>query len=124
VFINLVSFKDTPVYHIFPPIYENLGLAEVTSFIEQRFEFSYKLGKIERTGYGSIRLYIRDRGLRVIINEKLPGIGPVKLEKLKSLLLETVKSRFIENIEFDHEKRRVYYTDFRKGAKDRDKLVD
>lgn len=122
--ITLVSFTDTPVYHIFPPIYENLGLLDVTSFIEQRFEFIYKLGKVEKTGHGSVRMDIKDKGFKVVILEKLPGIGPIKLEKLKKLLLESVKSHFVENIDSDLIKRKVYYTDFRKVAKDGDKLVE
>lgn len=112
--ITSISFTDPPVYHQFPPIYENLGLPDVSSFIEQRFQFTFTLGKVERTGYGSIRLYKKQGDFKVIIPEKLPGFGPIRLEKLKSLLLVQVKTDFIQNIESEPQKRKVYYTDFRR----------
>jgi hypothetical protein len=121
-FLNITSiwFTDPPVYHQFPPIYENLGLPEVSSFIEQRFEFAYTSGKTERTGHGSIRLYKQHGDIKIIILEKLPGFGPVRLEKLKSMLLERVKADFIQNMESEPPERKIYYTDFRRKARDTD----
>ncbi|HWO76426.1 MAG TPA: hypothetical protein VNM69_11100 [Bacillus sp. (in: firmicutes)] len=118
--ITSISFTNSPVFHQFPAIYENLGLPEVSSFIEQRFEFTYKLGKKERTGFGSVRMYKRQGVFKVMIPEKLPGIGPIRLEKLKSLLLEQIKAQFIQNIESQTQEFTVYYTDFRRTAKDAD----
>ncbi|MBT2689679.1 hypothetical protein J7I93_15940 [Bacillus sp. ISL-47] len=115
--ITSIKFTDPPVYHQFPPIYENLGLPEVSSFIEQRFEFAYTSGKTDRTGHGSIRLYKQQGDLQVIIPEKLSGIGPVRLEKLKRLLLEKVNADFIQNLESEPPERKVYYTDFRRKGK-------
>jgi hypothetical protein len=119
-FLNItsISFTDHPVYHQFPPIYENLGLLDVTSFIEQRFEFTYISGKIERKGYGSIRLYKQQGDFKVIITEKLPRFGAIRLKHLKSLILDQVKTRFIQNIESEPQKRKVYYTDFRRTTKE------
>ncbi|CAM3834006.1 hypothetical protein GCM10009865_52710 [Aeromicrobium ponti] len=118
--ITSIWFTDPPVYHHFPPIYENLGLPEVSSFIEQQFEFAYISGKTERTRHGSIRLYKQHGDFKVIIPEKLPGFGPIRLEKLKSLLLERVKANFIQNIESEPQKRKVYHTDFRRKPRGMD----
>ncbi|WP_394137657.1 hypothetical protein [Cytobacillus oceanisediminis] len=118
--ITSIWFTDPPVYHLFPPIYENLGLPEVSSFIEQRFEFAYTSGKTERTGHGSIRLYKQHGDFTVIIPENLPGFGPVRLEKLKSMLLERVKADFIQNMESEPLERKIYYTDFRRKTRGTD----
>ncbi|MEF2097044.1 hypothetical protein V3595_20695 [Bacillus sp. CFBP9009] len=116
--ISSISFKEPPVYHEFPPLYEGLGLPELSSFIQQRFEFAYTLGKVERTGLGSIRFYKRQGDFEVLIPDKLPGVGPIKLRNLKGLLLEEAKTAFIENIESEPEKRKVYYGEFRRPRKD------
>ncbi|SIR85812.1 hypothetical protein SAMN05878482_106213 [Peribacillus simplex] len=116
--ISSISFKEPPVYHEFPPLYEGLGLLEVSSFIQQRFEFAYTLGKVEKTGLGSIRLYKLRGDLEVHISDKLPGVVPIKLQQLKCLLLEKAKTAFIENIESEPEKRKVYYGEFRRTGKD------
>jgi hypothetical protein len=112
--ITSITFTDPPVYHQFPPIYENLGLPDVSSFIEQPFKFVFTLGKAERTGQGSIRFYKKQGDFKVNISNKLPGVGPMRLQKLKSLLLEEAKNALIENIESEIEKRKVYYADFRR----------
>jgi hypothetical protein len=111
--ISSFSFIDSPIFHQFPPIYEDLGLLEVTSFLEQRFEFAYTLGKVVRFGFGSIRLYNKQNEMAIIIPEKLPGIGPKKLDKLKDLLMEQAKVPFVKNIESDQAKQKIYYSDFR-----------
>ncbi|WP_141992567.1 MULTISPECIES: hypothetical protein [Bacillaceae] len=116
--ISSISFKEPPVSHEFPPLYEGLGLPEVSSFIQQRFEFAYTLGEVERIGLGSIRFYKRLGDFEVHISDKLPGVGPIKLRVLKGLLLEEAKTAFIENIESEPEKRKVYYAEFRRTGKD------
>jgi hypothetical protein len=116
--ISSISFIEPPVYHEFPPLYEGLGLPELSSFIQQRFEFAYTLGKAERTGLASIRFYKRQRDFEVHIPDKMPGVGPMKLRELKGLLLEKAKAAFIENIESEPEKRKVYYAEFRRPRKD------
>ncbi|MFF2500976.1 hypothetical protein [Peribacillus sp. NPDC058075] len=116
--ISSISFKEPPVYHEFPPLYEGLGLPELSSFIQQRFEFTYTLGKVERTGLGSIRFYKRQGDFEVLIPDKLPGVGTKKLRNLKGLLLEEAKTTFIENIESEPEKRKVFYGEFRRPRKD------
>lgn len=118
--ITSIWFTDPPADHLFPLIYENLGLPEVSSFIEQRFCFTFTSGKTEKMGHGSIRLYKQHSNLKVIIPEKLPGIGPKRLEKLKLLLLERIKGKFLQNIESEHPKQKVYYTDFRINSKSAD----
>lgn len=108
-----VSFTEPPVYHEIPAIYEDLGLPDLSSFIQQRFDFVYSLGKMQSSGHGSIRFYKQKGDFRIKIFEELPGFGPVRLQQLKGLLLEEVKTTFIENIKSETEKRKVYYTDFR-----------
>ncbi|PLS18673.1 hypothetical protein CVD28_05975 [Bacillus sp. M6-12] len=115
--VSSILFKDPPVYHEFPPIYEGLGLPDLSPFIQQRFEFTYSLGKVERTGHGSIRFYKQQRDYKVNISDKLPGVGPIKNQKLQDLLLEEAKAAFIANIESEPEKRKVYYADFRSPDK-------
>lgn len=104
--ISSISFKEPPVYHEFPPLYEGLGLPELSSFIQQQFEFAYTLGKAERTGLASIRFYKRQGDFEVHIPDKMPGVGPIKLRELKGLLLEKAKTAFIENIESEPKKER------------------
>ncbi|MGZ9819768.1 hypothetical protein ACXM0N_28320 [Peribacillus simplex] len=116
--IPSISFKEPPIYHDFPPLYEGLGLPELSSFIQQRFEFAYTLGEVEKIGLGCIRFYKRQGNFEVHIPDKLPGMGPIKLRKLNSLLLEEAKTAFIENIESEPEKRKVYYAEFRRPRKD------
>lgn len=116
--ISSISFKEPPVYHEIPPIYEGLGLPDLSSFIEQRFEFTYAIGKDERTGYGSIRFYKQQGEFRVNISDKLQGVGPKKLQQLKGLLLEDAKRALIKNIDSELEKRKVYYAHFRQRRKD------
>jgi hypothetical protein len=48
----------------------------------------------------------------------MPGVGPIKLRELKGLLLEKAKTAFIENIESEPEKGKVYYAEFRRPRKD------
>ncbi|AND38077.1 MULTISPECIES: hypothetical protein [Cytobacillus] len=117
--IDSIRFTDPPVHHQFPPLYENLGLPEVSSFIEQKYEFDFTAGKTKRTGHGSIRVYKQSGEFKVIISEKLTGFGPKRLEKLASLLMEEVKERFISNIEDETKPRKVYHMHF--GRNDRDK---
>ncbi|PLR89774.1 hypothetical protein [Bacillus sp. T33-2] len=114
--INSTSFIDSPVHHEFPPLYEGLGLAELSAFVEQRFEFSFTFGKTEQKGLGSIRLYKKNKHMKVVISEKLQRVGPVRLQKLKDLLLEELSDPFIENIEFDTKKRKVFHAVFRRPA--------
>ncbi|WP_440970254.1 hypothetical protein ACSS6N_23455 [Peribacillus frigoritolerans] len=42
----------------------------------------------------------------------------MKLRELKGLLLEKAKAPFIENIESEPKKRKVYYAEFRRPRKD------
>lgn len=105
--ISSISFEEPPVYHEIPPIYEGLGLPDLSSFIEQPFEFAYTLGNVERTGHGSIRFYQQQGDFKVSISDKLPGVGPIRLQKLKGLLLKKAKTAIIENIESEIEKRKV-----------------
>lgn len=117
--ISSLSFNEPPVYHEIPPIYEGLGLPDLSSFIQQRFEFVYTLGKVERMGHGSICFFKKQEIFKINISDKLPGVGPLRLQKLKGLLLEEAKSAFIKNIESEPNMRTVYYADFRhprKGA--------
>ncbi len=117
--IDSIKFTDPPVHHQFPPLYENLGLPEVSSFVEQKYEFDFTVGKTKRTGHGSIRMYKEYGEFKVMISEKLTGFGPKRLEKLERLLLEDVKERFISNIEAETKTRKVYHMHF--GRNDRDK---
>lgn len=117
--IDSIKFTDPPVHHQFPPLYENLGLPEVSSFVEQKYEFDFTVGKTKRTGHGSIRMYKQYGELKVIISEKMTGFGPKRLEKLESLLMEEVKERFISNIEAETKTRKVYHMHF--GRNDRGK---
>jgi hypothetical protein len=103
--ISSILFKESPVYHEIPPIYEGLGLPDLSSFIEQPFEFVYTMGKVDRLGHGSIRFYKQQGDFKVTISDDLPGVGPTRLEKLKGLLLEQAKNALIENIESEIEKR-------------------
>jgi hypothetical protein len=80
-------------------------------------EFAYTLGNVERNGQGIIRFYKQQGDFKVNIYDKLPGVGPIKLQKLKGLLLEEAKKALIENIESEIEKRKVYYTEFRPPRK-------
>ncbi len=121
--ISSISFKEPPVYHEIPPIYEGLGLPDLSSFIQQRFEFAYTLGKVERTGHGSIRFYKQQGDFKVTISDNLPGVGPIRLQKLKGLLLEEAKNVLIENIESELEKRKVYYAEFRRPEKIQNECV-
>lgn len=105
--ITSISFTNPPVYHEFSPIYEGLGLPEVSSFIEQPFEFIFTLGKAERKGQGSIRFYKKQGDFKVNISPEIPGVGPVRLQELKSLLFEEAKTALVENIETEIEKRKV-----------------
>ncbi|MBN8203657.1 MULTISPECIES: hypothetical protein [Bacillaceae] len=119
MYIESIRFTDSPVHHQFPTLYENLGLPEVSSFIEQKYEFDFTAGKTKRTGHGSIRMYKQYGELKVIISEKMTGFGPKRLEKLESLLMEEVKERFISNIEAETKTRKVYHMHF--GRNDRGK---
>lgn len=112
-----MSFNEPPVYHEIPTIYEGLGLPDLSSFIEQRFEFTYTLGNVERMGQGSIRLYKQQGDFKVDISDKLPGVGQKKLQKLKGLLLEEAIEALIENIESELEKRKVAYAESRHPGK-------
>jgi hypothetical protein len=80
-------------------------------------EFAYTLGNVERNGQGSIRFYKQQGDFKVNIYDKLPGVGPIKLQKLKGLLLEEAKKALIENIESEIEKRKVYYAEFLRPRK-------
>ncbi|MDM5227516.1 hypothetical protein QUF73_15030 [Cytobacillus sp. NJ13] len=115
--IDSVRFTDPPIHHQFPPLYENLGLPEVSSYIEQNYEFDFTAGKTKRTGHGSIRIYKQYAEFKVIISEKLTGFGPKRLEKLESLLMEEVKDRFINNIQSETQARKVYHMHFGRNAR-------
>ncbi|MBG9445998.1 hypothetical protein [Cytobacillus firmus] len=117
--IDSIKFTDPPVHHQFPPLYENLGLPEVSSFIEQKYEFDFTVGKTKRKGYGTIRKYKGSGQYKVELIGKMTGFGPKRLEKLERLLLEEVKERFISNIETETKARKVYHMHF--GRNDRDK---
>lgn len=110
--IDSIKFTDPPVHHQFPPLYENLGLPEVSSFVEQKYEFDFTVGKTKRTGHGSIRMYKQYGEFKVMISEKLTGFGPKRLEKLESLLMEEVKEGFISNIKSEIKTRKVYHLHF------------
>ncbi|MGY6208891.1 hypothetical protein ACXEO8_02790 [Cytobacillus firmus] len=110
--IDSIKFTDPPVHHQFPPLYENLGLPEVSSFVEQKYEFDFTVGKTKRTGHGSIRMYKQYGEFKVMISEKLTGFGPKRLEKLESLLMEEVKEGFISNINSETKTRKVYHLHF------------
>lgn len=112
-----ILFIGPPIHHEFPSIYENLGLPDVSSFVEQGLEFSYTIGKVERVGYGSIRLYKQHKVNKIIFPKKLPGLGPKRLKELKKLILDQIEMDFLKNIESDTEKRRVYYNDFSRTFK-------
>src|SRR3954453_23717796 len=79
--ISSILFKESPVYHEIPPIYEGLGLPDLSSFIEQPFEFVYTMGKVDRLGHGSIRFYKQQGDFKVTISDDLPGVGPTRLVK-------------------------------------------
>ncbi|RFU65221.1 hypothetical protein [Peribacillus glennii] len=108
------SFSGRPVYHVLPGIYEGLGLPELSSYIEQHFDFTYTLGKSESTGHGRIRFYKSSGQVKVDLPENLPGVGPVRLQKLKELLLEKAKNPFMGNAESAAEERKVYHAHFRR----------
>jgi hypothetical protein len=118
--ITSISFTDPPVFHQFPAIYENLGLLQVSSYIEQSFEFGYRLGKTESTGDATIRYYPQLEDLLIIIPKKIPGIGTVRLEQLKSLLLKQTKPNFIEKLKSEPLKQKVFHTYFRRTQKEKD----
>ncbi|WP_462411658.1 hypothetical protein [Neobacillus sp. Marseille-QA0830] len=115
--ISSLLFKESPSYHEIPPIYEDLGLPDLASFIEQRFEFTFTMGKEDSTGLGTIRYYKSQRTYKILITEKITGIGPVKIEKLKEMLLVEAKEAFINNMEAEQEKTKVYHADFRRPGK-------
>ncbi|PLT35150.1 hypothetical protein [Bacillus sp. V5-8f] len=111
--ISSFSFTGQPVYHVVPEIYEGLGLPELSSHMEQNFTFTYMLGKKTAMGHGSIRLYKKNDHVKLDIPDGLPGIGPVRMKKLKELLLEYAKIPFMENVNSTSEQKRVYHVDFR-----------
>ncbi|MCM3706352.1 MULTISPECIES: hypothetical protein [Cytobacillus] len=117
--IDSIRFTDPPVHHQFPSLYENLGLPEVSSYIEQKYEFDFTIGKTKRTGYGSIRMYKQYEVFKVIIIEKLTGFGPKRLIELERLLMDEVKKPFIDNIEEDITPQKVFHMHF--GRQDRRK---
>jgi hypothetical protein len=112
--INSLTFTDHPVYHVLPGIYDGLGLPDLSSFFEQHFEFTFTLGKTNRVGNGRIRLYKREGHFTVDIIDSLPGVGPIRLQKLKKLLLEQAKTPFMEHVESNLDGRKVYYANFRR----------
>jgi hypothetical protein len=116
--ITSFSFTEQPVYHRIPSIYEDLGLPDLSSFIEQSFEFVYILGKNENTGYGSIRYYEKQQQFKIIIHGKLPMFGPNRLENVKRLLLNKIKGLFLNNLESMPPKQKVYYANFRRSSND------
>ncbi|KAF0821125.1 MULTISPECIES: hypothetical protein [unclassified Cytobacillus] len=119
MYIDSIRFTDPPVHHRFPPLYENLGLPEVSSYIEQKYEFDFTIGKTKRTGQGGIRMYMQYEDFKVIIAGKLTGFGPKRLIELESLLMDKVKKPFLDNIEADTKSQTVFHTHF--GRKDRRK---
>ncbi|MFC0469270.1 hypothetical protein ACFFHM_01625 [Halalkalibacter kiskunsagensis] len=116
--ITSISFTDPPVFHQFPAIYENLGLRQVSSYIEQPFKFGYKLGKAESTGHAGIRFFQQQGDFLITTPKKIPGFGTVRLEQLKSLLLEQTKPHFIEKLKSEPPKQKVIHTYFRRTRKE------
>lgn len=114
--IDSIRFTDPPVHHQFPSLYENLGLPEVSSFVEQKYEFDFTIGRSKRTGHGSIRIYKQYDEFKVIITGKLTGFGPKRLIELENLLMDKVKKPFIKNIEADTKPQKVFHMYF--GRKD------
>ncbi|MBM7691439.1 hypothetical protein JOC77_000844 [Peribacillus deserti] len=112
--ISSLTLTAAPVLHVFPPVYEGLGLPELSSYMEQRFSFTYTIGKIERTGYGSIRKIISDDTIHIVISEKLTGVGPKKLQKLKEILLGEAQNLFLAADISESNLQKVYHTHFRK----------
>ncbi|PLT28862.1 hypothetical protein [Peribacillus deserti] len=113
--INSFTFTHPPVLHIFPSLYEGLGLPELSAYTEQRFLFTYSLGKLEGTGNGSIRLKKKNKEFDIVILEKLPGVGPIKLKNVKDLLIREAKDLFVANIQGEPNLRKVYHSYFRKS---------
>ncbi|OCA88005.1 hypothetical protein A8F94_09265 [Bacillus sp. FJAT-27225] len=107
-----VGFTGPPAYHPIPEIYQNLGLPDLTSHVEQRFDFTVSIGKNERKGAGIIRFYKDQPDYQIIISESMPGIGPAKLIKLKELLLNELKDSFNQNILEFEPGENVIYVDF------------
>ncbi|GAE28660.1 hypothetical protein JCM9140_4917 [Halalkalibacter wakoensis JCM 9140] len=118
--ITSISFTAPPVFHQFPAIYENLGLRQVSSYIEQTFEFGYRLGKTDSTGHASIRYYPQLEDFHITIPRKIPGFGAVRLEQLQSLLLEQTQSPFIETLKGAPPSQKVFHTYFRPTWKETD----
>lgn len=115
--IDSIRFTDPPVHHQFPSLYENLGLPEVSSFIEQKYEFDFTIGKTKRKGHGTIRKYKQSGQYKVQLTGKMTGFGPKRLEKLERLLIEKVKERFINNIESEVKAQKVYHVHFGRNAR-------
>lgn len=116
--ISSISFEAAPVYHEIPSIYEGLGLPDLSSFIELRFEFTFQMGKVSRDGQGSIRFYKKQGEFKLTLSDKLYGVGPKRMHKLKDLLLDDAKAALLEKIESEIKKRQVYHVDFRRANKD------
>ncbi|MDQ0882035.1 hypothetical protein QFZ73_003046 [Peribacillus sp. V2I11] len=60
--VSSISFKEPPVYHDFPPLYEGLGLPELSSFIQQRFDLHIPWGKSKESGLVAFA-FINGRGI-------------------------------------------------------------
>ncbi|TCN25042.1 hypothetical protein [Mesobacillus foraminis] len=92
IFLNLSSFSfiEEPITHIFPPIYEGLGLPELSNYVEMNFIFTFTMGKKQYNGSGIVRKLIKSKELKIILN-KIQGIGPVKENILKNLLIAEVE---------------------------------
>ncbi|ALC89043.1 hypothetical protein AM500_03965 [Bacillus sp. FJAT-18017] len=107
-----VGFTDPPAYYPIPAIYQDLGLPDLTSYVEQRFDFTLSIGKNERNGSGIIRFYKDQPDYQILISDPIAGIGPAKLTKLKDLLLNELKPGFNQNILDFEPGENVIYVDF------------
>lgn len=105
------SFIDQPVTHIFPPIYEGLGLPELSNCIELNLSFIFFMEKSEYSGNGTIRKLLNSGEIFVVLN-KIKGIGPVKERELKKLIYEAAESSFHETIQDKKGILTVYHRDF------------
>ncbi|WP_155922194.1 hypothetical protein [Bacillus sp. EB01] len=107
-----VGFTGPPTYYPIPEIYQELGLPDLTSYVEQHFEFALAIGKKERNGSGIIRFYKDQPDYQIIISDPIPGIGPAKQTQLKELLLNELKPGFNLNILEFEPGENVIYVDF------------
>jgi hypothetical protein len=110
--LSSLYFIGNPIKHVFPPIYEGLGLFELSNFIENRISFNFSIGEKEYSGFGEIRKNLNN-GEMYILLPKIKGIGPVKEQQLKNLLLNSAKEGFLNAIERNDQIGMVYHRDFK-----------